>query len=427
MCSSSWACRPAAIDWPTSARRCAKPEPSRRSGSIYLASSQQHPLVLAVENLHWIDPTSEAFLASLIEYLAGARLFVLLTYRPGYRPPWIDKSYATQMVLPPLSARDSRRMLASVLPTDTTSATLEQQILAKAQGNPFFLEEIAQTLVDQGALRHESGMTLPPTMQLPATVQEVLAARIDQLLPEEKRLLQAAAVIGKDVPFAVLQAITELSEEALHRGLAPLQAAEFLYETRFFPVREYTFKHALTHEVAYGSLHQERRRTLHARIVEALEALYANRLGEQVERLAHHALRGEVWDKAVTYCQQAGARAYDRAAFREAVASFDQALQALEHLPEHGDTRVLAIELRLALAGPLSALGEHGRPVALLGEAEALARAFDDRGRLVQVLARMATVLRITGDPDGAIAAGQQALALAARARRQRLAGESIL
>ena len=381
---------------------------------LYLASSQQHPLVLAVENLHWIDPTSEAFLASLIESLTGARLFVLFTYRPGYRPPWIDKSYATQMVLPPLSAEDSQRMLAFVIPTDTLSTTLAQQILTKAQGNPFFLEEIAQTLVDQGGRRHESRMPLPPALRLPATVQDMLAARIDQLPPEEKRLLQAAAVIGKDVPFAVLQVITELSEEALYRGLAPLQAAEFLYETRFFPVREYTFKHALTHEVAYGSLHQEQRRTLHARIVEALEALYAERLGEQVERLAHHALRGEVWAKAVTYCQQAGARARDRAAFREAVASFEQALQALEHLPEDGDTRGLAIELRLALGNVLGTQGEHRQHLALLDEAEAMARALDDRARLGRVLAAMANVLRITGDPDGAIAAGQQALALAA-------------
>ena len=251
-------------------------------------------------------------------------------------------------------------------------------------------------------------------MQVPATVQAVLAARIDRLPPEEKRLLQTAAVIGTEVPFALLQAIAELPEAALHRGLAHLQAAEFLYETRLFPEPEYTFKHALTHEVAYGSLLLERRRVLHARLVEALEALAPERVAEQVERLAHHALRGEVWDKAVTYCQQAGARAYDRAAFREAVAAFEQALQALAHLPEDGDTRVLAIELRLALGGPLSALGEHGRRLALLGEAEALARALDDRARLGRVLARMAHVLRITGDHDGAMAAGQQALELAA-------------
>ena len=218
-----------------------------------------------------------------------------------------------------------------------------------------------RTLVETGVLVGEPGayrLARPlEGLQVPATVQAVLAARIDRLPPEEKRLLQTAAVIGTDVPFALLRAIADLPEEALHRGLAHLQAAEFLYETRLFPEQEYTFKHALTHEVAYGSLLLERRRVLHARLVEALEALAPDRVAEQVERLAHHALRGEVWDKAVTYCQQAGARANDRAAFREAVASFEQALQALAHLPEHGDTRGLAIELRLALGAPAGRTG----------------------------------------------------------------------
>ena len=291
-------------------------------------------------------------------------------------------------------------------------------MIARTEGNPFFLEESVRTLVETGVLVGEPGAyrlaQALPTIQVPATVQAVLAARIDRLPPEEKRLLQTAAVIGTEVPLPLLQAIADLPEAALHRGLAHLQAAEFLYETRLFPEPEYTFKHALTHEVAYGSLLLERRRVLHARLVEALEALAPERVAEQVERLAHHALRGEVWDKAVTYCQQAGARAYDRAAFREAVASFEQALQALAHLPEHGDTRGLAIDLRLALGRPLRALGEYGRRLALLGEAEALARALDDRARLGRVLARMAHVLRMTGDHDGAIAAGQQALELAA-------------
>jgi tetratricopeptide (TPR) repeat protein len=211
-----------------------------------------------------------------------------------------------------------------------------------------------------------------------------------------------------------LQAIADVPEAALHRGLAHLEATEFLYETRLFPEQVYTFKHAMTHEVAYGSLLLERRRELHARIVETLEILAGEWAAEQVERLAHHALRGEVWDKAVTYCQQAGARAYDRAAFREAVASFEQALQAFAHLPEHGDTRVLAIDLRLALGRSLQPLGEYGRCLALLGEAEALARGLDDRARLGWVLAMMAVVLRITGDQDGAMAAGRQALEFAA-------------
>jgi tetratricopeptide (TPR) repeat protein len=262
---------------------------------------------------------------------------------------------------------------------------------------------------------------------VPATVQAVLAARIDRLPPEEKRLLQTAAVIGHEVPLPLLRTIAELPEEELHRGMAHLQAAEFLYETRLFPEQEYTFKHALTHEVAYGSLLLERRRGLHARLVEALEALAPERIAEQVERLAHHALRGEVWAKAVTYCQQAGARAGDRAAFGEAVATFEQALHALAHLPEHDDTRVLAIELRLALARPLIPLGEYGRCLALAGEAEALARALNDRVRLGRVLARMVRVLRITGDPYGAIAAGQQVLELAAALGDSALQGQAFL
>src|SRR5262249_54561805 len=156
------------------------------------------------------------------------------------------------------------------------------------------------------------------------------------------------------------------------RGLAYLQATEFLYETRLFPAPEYTFKHALTHEVAYGSLLLERRRGLHARLVEALEALASERGAEQGDRLAHHGLRGEVWDKAVPYCQQAGARAHARAAFREAAIYFEQALQSLVYLPESGDTRGLAIDLRFSLGLDLRALGEYGRHLALLGEAEAL-------------------------------------------------------
>ena len=214
------------------------------------------------------------------------------------------------------------------------------EIVTKAAGNPFFLEELSWTARTSGPAH--------PSLTLPTTIQAVLAARLDRLPPTEKRLVQTAAVIGSEVPVPLLQAVTDVAEDALPHLLGHLQRAELLYETPLVPVPVYTFKHVLTQEVAYGSLLQEQRRALHARIVEALEALAGDRLAEQVERLAYHALRGEVWDKAVTYCQQAGARAYDRAAFHEAVASFEQALQALAHLPEPGDTRGLAIELRLA-------------------------------------------------------------------------------
>ena len=219
-----------------------------------------------------------------------------------------------------------------------------------------------RTLVETGVLVGERGayrLAKPlDTLQVPATVQALLAARIDRLPPEDKRLLQTAAVIGTEVPWPLLQAIADTPDEALYRSLAQLQAAEFLYETSLFPERAYTFKHALTHEVAYGSLLHERRRVLHARIVEALEALAGDRLDDQVERLAQHALRGEVWDKALAYGRQAGDKAQTRSAYREAVVCYEQALAALEHLPDSRAATEQAIDLRLGLRTALNALGE---------------------------------------------------------------------
>jgi class 3 adenylate cyclase/tetratricopeptide (TPR) repeat protein len=385
---------------------------------VLLRESQVQPLLLVFEDLHWIDAETQALLDSLVESLPTARLLLLVNYRPEYQHGWGSKTYYTQLRLDPLPPASADEFLQALLGDDPSLASLKQLLIARTEGNPFFLEESVRTLVETGVLVGGPGAyrlaQALPTIQVPATVQAVLAARIDRLPPEEKRLLQTAAVVGTEVPFALLQALADVPEAALHRGLGHLQAAEFLYETGLFPEPEYTFKHALTHEVAYNSLLLERRRVLHAHLVEALEALAPERVTEQVERLAYHAVRGEVWDKAVTYCQQAGARADDRAAFREAVAAFEQALQALVHLPESGDTRVLAIELRLVLGGSLGRLGEHGRRLALLGEAEALARALDDRAWLGRVLTRMAFVLYTTGDPDGAMAAGQQAFEIAA-------------
>jgi class 3 adenylate cyclase/tetratricopeptide (TPR) repeat protein len=397
---------------------------------LLLCESHVQPLLVIVEDLHWIDTETQALLDTLVERLPTAQLLLLVNYRPEYSHGWGSKTSYSQLRLDPLRPDGAEALLRALLGNDGSLTPLKQRLIEQTEGNPFFLEESVRTLIETEGLVGEPGgyrlATSIQMLQIPTTVQAVLAARIDRLPPEDKRLLQTAAVIGTEVPLPLLQAIAELPEATLHRDLAHLQAAEFLYETRLFPEPEYTFKHALTHEVAYGSLLLERRRGLHARIVWALEAFAPERGAEQVERLAHHALRGAVWDKAVTYCQQAGARAHDRAAFREAVASFEQALQALAHLPEHGDTGVLAIELRLALDRPLMALGEHGRRLALLGEAEALARALDDRGRLVLVLAGMSHVLRLMGDPDGAMAAGQQALELSAALGDSALQGQAF-
>ncbi|MBI3325756.1 MAG: tetratricopeptide repeat protein, partial [Nitrospinae bacterium] len=283
-------------------------------------------------------------------------------------------------------------------------------------GNPFFLEESVRTLIETGVLVGQSGVyrlaQALPAIQVPATVQAVLAARIDRLPPEEKRLLQTAAVIGHEVPLPLLRVIADVPEESLHRSLARLQGAEFLYETQLFPEREYTFKHALTHEVAYSSLLQGRRRTLHARIVEALEEFSAERLAEQIDRLAHHALRGEVWDKAVAASRQAGAKAMTHSAYREAVTSFEQALDALQHLPASPDTQAQAIDLRLELRNALYPLGALERILVVLQDAVALAEGLGDQHRLGWVSAYLLNHFVLAGDPDHALTAGQRALAI---------------
>ena len=305
---------------------------------VLLRESQEQPLLLVFEDLHWIDAETQALLNSLVESLPTSRLLLLVNYRPEYQHGWGSKTYYTQLRLDPLPPVSAEEFLQALLGDDPRLKPLTDLLIARTEGNPFFLEESVRTLAETGVLVGERGAyrlgQALAGLQVPATVQAVLAARIDRLPAEEKRLLQTAAVIGTEVPLPLLHAIAEVPEAVLQRHLTALQSAEFLYETRLFPEHEYTFKHALTHEVAYGSLLLERRRVLHARIVEALEALAGERVAEQVERLAHHALRGEVWDKALAYCRQAGEKAMARSAHREAVGYFEQALSALPHLPE---------------------------------------------------------------------------------------------
>jgi class 3 adenylate cyclase/tetratricopeptide (TPR) repeat protein len=384
---------------------------------VLLRESQAQPLLLVFEDLHWIDSETQALLDRLVEGLPTARILLLVNYRPEYQHGWGGKTYYTQLRLDPLPPASADEVLQALLGEDPSLAPLKPLLITRTEGNPFFLEESVRTLVETGGLVGAPGayrlVQALPTTQVPATVQAVLAARIDRLPSEDKRLLQTAAAIGTEVPLPLLQAIVELSEDALHRGLTHLQAAEFLYETRLFPEREYTFKHALTHEVAYNSLLQERRRVLHAGIVEALEALAGERVAEQVERLAQHALRGEVWDKAVAYLRQAGEKALARSAHRDAAGSFEQALSALAHLPETRATREQAIDLRLALRSALFPSGDLGRILAALREAEALAMALGDHRRLGQVSGFLSNYFRIMGTYDQAIATAQRALALA--------------
>jgi class 3 adenylate cyclase/tetratricopeptide (TPR) repeat protein len=384
---------------------------------LLLRESQVQPLLVVFEDLHWIDSETQALLDSLVESVPTAQLLLLVNYRPEYEQRWGNRTYYTQLRLDPLPPESADELLNALLGGDPSLQALKRLLIERTEGNPFFLEESVQTLAETKALVGERGAyrlaRSTEAIQVPATVQALLAARIDRLPTAEKQLLATAAVIGKDVPFALLQAVFDQGELPLRQGLAHLQVTEFLYETSLFPDLEYTFKHGLTHEVAYGTLLNEQRRGLHARIVEAIERLYGDRLAEQVERLAHHAFRGEQWDRAVGFLRQAGTKAAARGAYREAAAGFEQALVALGHVSETHETLQQGIDLRFDLRSALQPICEHERVLEHLRNAETLASTLGDQHRLGWASSYLSQYLWWMGDPAQGEATGQRALTIA--------------
>jgi class 3 adenylate cyclase/tetratricopeptide (TPR) repeat protein len=382
---------------------------------LLVREARKQPLLLVVEDLHWIDSETQALLDSLVDSLSSAPLLLLVNYRPEYRHGWGGKTSYSQLRLDALPAERAGELLDALLGDDPGLAPLKQLLVRR--GNPFFLEETVRTLVETKALAGERGRyrltQLVQAIQVSPTVQTMLAARIDRLPPEDKRLLQVASVVGKDVPLALIQAIADLPNEALRRGLDRLQSAEFLCETGLYPDLKYSFKHALTHEVTYGGLLQERRRELHAQIVDAIEALQQDRLGGEIERLAHHALRGELREKAVHYLRQAGLKAAARSAHRDAVGFFERALAVLNRLPESQRIVEEGIDIRFDLRNSFMPLGANRSAMDLLREAESLSEAIADRRRLSRALCFMTEHWFTFGEPDRAVQVGERALDLA--------------
>ncbi len=382
---------------------------------LLLRESQVQPLLVVFEDLHWVDGETQALLDSLVESLGSARLLLLVNYRPEYEHHWGRKTAYSQLRLDSLPAESAAELLAALLGPDPGLAPLTQMLVKR--GNPFFLEETVRTLVETGALAGDRGayrLTRPvEALQVPATVQTILAARIDRLPPEEKRLLQAASVIGKDVPFALLLPIADLSDDELRGGLARLQAAELLYETRLYPEVEYTFKHALTHEVAYGSLLHDRRRTLHARVVHALETISGDRLHEQLEPLAHHAYRAELWEKAVRYARLAGDEAGSRSAHRQVIELYQQAIHSLAHMPEARGALLQELELRQGLRNAQLAVGDLDSIPLNLHRALTLAETLDDDGWRALILTSLAHYHWLIRDLAPAFELCQRALGIA--------------
>ena len=385
--------------------------------TLILRRAASVPLMMVFEDLHWIDTETQAVLDNLVDGLGAARLLLLVTYRPEYTHDWAGKSYYARVSLDPLPDRSAEAFLGSLIGDDPALDGLKRHLIERTEGTPLFLEETVRTLVETGALAGERKsyrlVKDIAEIEVPPTVQAVLASRIDRLPPAPKDLLQIAAVIGRKVPFTLLQGLAGLPEEALHAGLTELHGAEFLYQTRTLPHLEYTFKPALTEDVAYESLLRDRRRTLHARVVEVIEATHPDRLDEHVEELSRHALKAGSWDQAHRYARQAATKAHAKFAYNDAIAFFEQALSALDNMPET-DARIPdKIDIRLEMRSALWPLGKHDQLVARIREAEGLAKSVGDTGKLATVHIYLTTHYWQCGQHDEAIKHGIEGMKLA--------------
>jgi class 3 adenylate cyclase/predicted ATPase len=332
---------------------------------LLLRESLNQPLIVVFEDLHWLDGESQAFLDLLTESIGGARILLLVNYRPEYRHEWSNKSCYAQLRLDALSRESATEMLAALLGEGSDLDPLKRLVIEKTDGNPFFMEEVIQALFDQGFLVRDNAVRLSRSLaelQVPTTVQGVLASRIDRLGAEEKELLQILSVMGKVSSLSLVREVTGRSENRLERWLATLQAGEFLYEQPGIPDTEYVFKHALTHDVAYLSLLLERRRMLHERAARAIETLASGRLDEHYTELARHYSHSGNCKKAVDYLRLAGEQAAQRSAHSDAIRHLSAAVDLLHRLPSGAERTRQELALQIALGSSFMASKGYGAP-----------------------------------------------------------------
>ncbi len=390
---------------------------------VMLRASAVRPMLLVVEDLHWADPQSELLLEALVEALGGARVLLVVTTRPERRPAWAsrgNRSYCLAMHLGPLAPAAAEALLTELLGSGPELAALRARIVAQADGTPLFIEELSRALIEQGVVVVEQPTLAMPRLrlrltrdltevQIPPNVQAILANRIDQLTSEPRRLLQVAAVIGRDIPRDILASVADLTEALLTTNLVALQAAEFIYEISRLAGTDYTFKHALTQTVAYEGMLRRQRRELHARVLSVMENLAADRADELTEVLAEHAQRGEVWDRAAALLERAGHRANARSAWVEAIRFFDGALHALAQVPETRKTIAVGIDIRLGLRVALGPTSQIPRVLQIVDEASEMAEQLGDFARLAQIDISRCIFLSIQGSLDRAVDAGRRA------------------
>ena len=355
---------------------------------LLIRGSQERPIVLAIEDLHWIDKTSEEFLDYMIGWLPTTRILLLLLYRPEYTHTWGSKSYYGKIGVDQLSAITSAELVQAILEGGEVIPELNDLILGRAAGNPFFMEELTHSLLENGSiLKKEDRYVLsadPSAIQVPDTVQGIIAARMDRLEENLKRIMQVAAVIGREFAFRILQAITEMKED-LKSDLLNLQGLEFIYEKSLFPELEYIFRHALTQEVAYNSLLLKRRKEIHEKIGKTIESLYAQRLDECYEMLAYHYSKSENLEKAYYYLRLSGDKAVGKHSPREAFRFHKEALSMLHRLPDCEKNRKELVDICLSMIIPMIFLGFPEDSIQILTQGEEYARDVGDKKGLVRI------------------------------------------
>ena len=370
--------------------------------NLLVRESQNIPLVLAIEDLHWIDNSSEEFLGYLIGGLASAHILLLILYRPEYTHQWGSKTYYTQIRVDELSQETSAEMVQAILKEGKAGQDLTKLILDRAAGNPLFMEELTRSLLENGFIQKNDHQYIlskkPSEIKVPDTVQGIIAARMDRLEENLKRTMQVASVIGRDFAYRILQTITGMQRE-LKSLLVNLQELEFIYEKSLFPELEYIFKHALTQEVAYNSLLLKRRKEIHERIGKAIEELYPDRLEEFYEMLAHHYSRAENPEKAYKYLKLSGEKAVRGYSNWEAIHFFREAIALIERLPESHENKRKGIEIRYLMKNAVRPLGYPDDSLEILQEGERLAIELGDDRSLAAFYAAMGLCSTVRGDP----------------------------
>ena len=369
---------------------------------LFIRESQNKSLVLVFEDLHWIDKTSEEFLDYFIGWLANTPILLILLYRPEYTHRWASKSYYHNVRVDQLSIPTSAELVQSILKEGEVVPELSNLILRKAAGNPLFMEELTHSLLENGSIQkkdHQYFLSRRPSdIQVPDTIQGIIAARIDRLEENLKRIMQVASVIGREFAFRILQAISGMREE-VKADLVDLQRLELIYEKSLFPEIAYIFKHALIQEVAYNSLLLKKRREIHENIGKAIEDLYPDRIEEFYEMLAYHYTRGEDLEKACRYLTLSGNKAAQRHSLWEAHSFYKEALATLHRLPDTGERKKQQLDVLALAATPLYLLGFPEGSFDMLQEGETISKELGDNRRLAFFYGRLSQYYSYRGDP----------------------------